>query len=109
MASAALLPYSRSVYLSLAPAPRPDQEAWGLIELAKGLAYLCLQQVRSAKKPVIDGVQPAMSNSGQAADHGSQALIFISSLGRRVPREIPTSGEGPVSRQGERLQTASSY
>jgi hypothetical protein len=42
------------------------------------LAYLWLQQVRSTKKPVAERVEPVMSNSGQAAGQGSQALVFTS-------------------------------
>ena len=59
----------------------PDREGLGLFLVAKGLAYLWLQQVRSMKKPVAEAVLSAMSNSGQAADHNSPALISTSSHG----------------------------
>jgi len=74
-------------FSQLCLASLPDQEAWGLFALANGLAYLWLQQVRSTKNHVTERVLPVMSNSGQAAGQSSQALVFTSSLSRRVPWE----------------------
>jgi len=72
---------------------RPDREGLEQFELAQGLAYLWLQQVRSSKKLVTESVWPEMSNSGQAAGQGSQALIFSSSWGKPGSRERPAAGE----------------
>ena len=79
----------------------PDREGLEQFELAKGLAYLWLQQVRSMKKPVAEGILPVMSNSGQAHGQGSQDLVFSSFQGRRVPRKVQLLGKAqrPVEDQ----------
>jgi hypothetical protein len=72
---------------------RPDRDGPEQFELAQGLAYLWLQQVRSTKNHLTERVLPVMSNSGQAAGQGSQALVFTSFLGRRVARKVQRLGK----------------
>ena len=61
----------------------------GLFEWAKGLAYLWLQQVRSAENPFVHSSWPALANSGQVADQGALGLGCASSC--------TMFGMGPVS------------